>query len=337
MRIYFVFLLAFFSLVGAGFEARLIKEHAILEASDAQIISGGYLWMSEAAAHNTISLYTMDGTLFAKISVTHRPTTLDAVDENTVVTVGNDAAEGKSSLSILSLSEKKVIKKFVFDVNTVVEYFAKIGATWFLTVPNEHALGIFREGKVDRLDLGTDLPRRLISAGENLYFVERDFNVGDSLVRYSTESKQTTKVIQKMTGVPSHLWYLKGNNQVALSEPLGNRISLVDNEKGAVIQKVEIPGRPRAFANLGKCLLVTTELSNQLYFFDTSSKRLENIGRWDLTRLGANFTKANSVAADTKSGAIFVRSTNPCFSCMKSQSSTWRLFDAETATHCQKL
>ena len=113
---------------------------------------------------------------------------------------------------------------------------------------------------------------------------------------------------------------LPARGQIAASEGLADQVLLIDAATNAVKTTVKVAGgTPRGLAQIGHCLAVGSDVAKKVTFYDLRKEEPSVVGEWDLSATAKPLYNIFSLAADPRTGNVFVRAKDICSSCTVSR------------------
>ena len=326
------FIFALFLCVSTlGFSAdvswKVVTALDAFEPFDAHVFHDGTLWVGRSR-HNLGSLYKIEvydnsgAPLFEK-ELQHSPRFLYPYGAHGVLSVG---ISYKDNMSYYSIIERKGGK---FQVTTKMiplgayanEWAGKPGTLYF-TDPGGYDAGepigttlrtlfTMRGNSFNYLAPRIPGPHHPLMVGNKLFLIEHPTiaSGGRYLDLVDVNQSKPERVVTAV-GSFSQIVALDNDKLLAIADNRGDEIVLFDIASKKVLRKMSVEaGAPRSVAVMGKCLVAGAEYAKKLVFFNWSTG--DKVAEWDLSGVGDKLVGISSVAADSVTGRVYVRSNNP--------------------------
>lgn len=329
----FLCLVPFLSPAATPVETTVLSQLDKFEPFEAHLFHGGQLFVGRSrkglAGYYRLEIYSAEGVQLSDLPLQHSPRYLYPYGPEAVLAVGVSAEPNISQYTIVHFRRGN----FTTSTNPVPEtawadrFLGKPGQLIFsdpggnqqddaiVDNPNLPAQTLFRMQGANATFLSTRLPapRAGTVIGNTLYLLH-DKDIFGQQSNFSSVNLTTQKTERFFPSWRQRLVSLLplDNGKIALSEQGADQVLFLDpTSKQTTVLKVEA-GTPRGLATLGSCLVVASESSRQISFYDLKSSDNHLVAQWDLTGAGGKLYGIRSLAVDPQSGRVYVRSAYAC-------------------------
>jgi len=270
-----------------------------------------------------LRLFGADGTpLAGPKRVPHSIEHIYPFGANRVLIVGKSSWPWKTHYTVATAAaETLTLNTTTFPEGIQTEQFGGDPSRMFFNNPGDRE--VFQwNGKSEPLKHEISGPGQLVLMSDFLFVLERrSFSLGDEdIYRIDLKSGQGKRVFSENRQGLTNLLPLPSRGLLAASEGLADQILLIDAATNAVKATVKVPGgTPRGLAQLGHCLVVGSDVSKKVSFFDLRRPAPELVEEWDLSTTAKPLFNIFSLAADPGTGTVFVRAKDICSSCTVSR------------------
>lgn len=325
----FVFAI-FFQPAFAAINVKLVTELDRFEPFDGHVFHAGHLWVGRSrkdlASYYRLEVYDPAGNLVSSQELKHSARYLYPYGDSSVIVVGIAANPNQSFYTIAEVKNKKVsVAPKAIPASALADRWAGRPGKHFFTDPggldeggplSEPLKTIFTVGSFGPRYLKAKIrgPSHPVIIGNSLYVLEHPniMDGGKNVVRVDLSTEVPTKIFAQPREYLQNLVVLS-NNRLAATEYRANEVLLIDAQANKHVGTVKVPeGSPKALAQLGKCLVVGSEKTKKVSFFDLNSSDHKMLAQWDLSTAGDKFMGIRNLAVDPKSGRVYARSAYPC-------------------------
>ena len=308
----------------ATLSIKTIKELHPMEGQNTQLWHGGYLWEGDAAAQK-VDVFDSKGTLLRSISMTHFVKYVISAGPNSVLIVGKVYGEGwESYATTIRISDFKTsVRKLSEPVFAHMLLAESPNRFFFGDIP-EKSLAHIDGNQLRRFGPEIVVPTEMVKSGNSLWIVEKG-GLGSevyNLMHYDLRTGKAERLFEKSTlrGRLARLFEIKSHNLLAAAETDKNQILLFDMNTRHINSTIAASGSPRALSRYKNCLVVLSEQSRELRFFQLN-KANQLLDTWNLESAGFKLTQPQGLDMDETTGNAFVRSSIGCTLCTASPNS----------------
>lgn len=328
MKIAFRFLIAAVAMASALASAapeikwKVLQDLDRFEPFEAQTFHAGVLWSARSrkdlSADYHLDVFDTDGKRIASETLTHSLRYLYPYDANSVLTVGVSVSDQLTHYTVATLRNGHVtLRSAQIPLGAFADEWAGNTKLSFFTDPGGLDEGepigqplktIFTMTGSRPRYLGARVrgPHQPVLVGQSLYVLENPSigEGGKQLIRIPLDKETPQRV-------------LAGNYFVAMKLASDGNLLIVDRNANEIVsfdvasQKATsrlrvASGSPRQVAEFGKCFAVAIEREKKVAFLNRSTGAL--VAEWDLNPVGKQLYGLRNIAADLKTGRVFVRS-----------------------------
>lgn len=328
-----------------GVAIRILTDLDFVEPNEAHLFHDDHLWVGKSRTtedgHHRMEVYSSEGSLVSTIELPHSPRGVYPLSDAQVVVTGRTHWPWKTHYTVVTryghdfvthtttLPEEYQADEFVGDIHRM-----------FFTEPGEAK--VFQQNGNDYRFLSPVIsgPGKMLLLGDSLFVIERrDASLGDeNLVKIDLKTETADKTFKDyLRNGLSNIISLPQRGRIAAAETVADQVLLIDVASNKLVETLAVHGRPRGLATLGNCLVVSSEETRRVRFFDLGTAEAKLIDEWDLSVVGNKLRKARSLAVDPNSGRVYVRSTYICPSslCVETMSSVVMAEQLSKATYAR--
>lgn len=306
---------------------KVVTELDRFEPFDALVFHDGRLWVGRSrknlSAEYKLEIFDSAGTLLETKTLTHSLRFLYPHGAHGVFTLGVSYQDQLTHYTTVTRQGAGFqVRSKTIPVEAFANEFAgKPGALYF-TDPgglDDGSMGkplrtlfTFQGSRPRYLQARIPGPHYPTLAGNSLYVVENPTiaSGGRYLVRVDLKTETPTRVLEGSN--IANVLSLEDGKLLALADRGAAEVIVLNTVTGAVVKRLPVAaGTPRGLAVLGNCLVVGSEESKKLTFLDLRTDKVQ--GEWDLSVVGNKLYGLRSVAADSATGRVYVRSSYPDF------------------------
>jgi hypothetical protein len=318
--------------VAPTLETKLVTALDGFEPFEAHLFHDGLLWVGSSrknmAADYKLEVFDAQGNAVASTALPHALSYIYAFGPDSVLIVGTNGTLQLTQYSIarwdgsqVSVTTRSIPETAWADRwagNPRQMYFTDPGGNTDDpgAKPGQPAETLFTLDGSSPKYLSTRIPdpQDILLVGNSLFLVEQP-NITQSaanLVRVDLASQKPVELFPTLRKGLLSLVALD-NGQLAVSEPGAGQVLLIDEKSSQLAGQVPVAaGAPRGLAQLGKCLVVGSEVSRHVSFFDLTAGDRTLVADWDLSGASQNLMAIRDLAVDPQTGAVFARSAYPC-------------------------
>lgn len=339
IRFVFALCFAFFSVASAvaadPIKTTVLSELDRFEGFDAHLFHAGYLWVGRSrlnlGGYYRLEVYDATGKQVANLELKHSLRQIAPFGQNAVIVVGVSAEPNVSQYTVVSAENGKFpvanhpvpetawADRFVGSPKDAI--FSDPGGNQddpgLQTNPNQPAQTLFRlvNGEPHYLSTRLPLPTEGLVLGGKLYLVQdKDISGQQSnLVRVDLKTEKVERLFNDFWRQGLSNLTLLSDGTLALVERGAGQLLVVDPAAWKLTATIKVEaGTPHGLAQLGSCLVVGSETTKRVSFYDLKDTAHARLALWDLSGAGAKLLGIRNLAADPQSGRVYVRSAYAC-------------------------
>lgn len=187
-----------------------------------------------------------------------------------------------------------------------------------------------------RMPVDLPFPEKMVVVGDYLYVVAKNSpQDGDELlVRINLANRNKTDLVfdHFRNGLKDMVAF-EELELVAVSERKEDLLHLIDVKNNTVEATLKLHSKyPEYLARLGSCVVVGSTFERRLNFYDVSKAELPHVSQWDLSEVDPRFYRVDSIAIDSSSQTVFLRSNEFCANCEQTRAAVIRATEKNGVT-----
>ncbi len=311
---------------GAAVSWKVVTELDRFEPFNAMAFHDGRLWVGSSrvnlGASYKLDVFDSAGTLLETKEMSHSLRYLSPFGPHGILTVGVSYKDQLTHYTVVSGETKLKVEPKTIPVQAYADEGAGRPGVLYFTDPGGLDDGILGKPARTIFTLGWLGPRYLkariagphnpLLVGDSLFLIEHPTiaSGGRYLVRVDLKTETSTRLLEGSD--LASLILLADGKTLAVADRDAGDVRLVEAATGTTLKTYSVAAqRPRALAQLGHCLAVASEESKHVTFFDLRNNKVQ--GEWDLSVVGKKLYGLRSLAADSTTGRVYVRSAYPDF------------------------
>ncbi|MBI1859656.1 MAG: hypothetical protein HYR96_01905 [Deltaproteobacteria bacterium] len=311
---------------GADLKIDLVSELHVLEASTEQVFVDGKLFSVNSAA-GAVQIYGEQAKYLGAVKIAHSMARIAPMGDHQFVVYGKLQEPWRFYYTVVDARTLQATGHEIrADYDLFPDRFVALanGEIFASDIPERGIMHYRLGGRAQKLKLDIGVPTFLAVIGKSLFAVEDGLlsSSHSNLVQVDLQSGAVKRFFDK-SALPSRfsgLKLLSDGKTLAASQIWSDQVVLIDTQAGQVAKTLPVSGGPRGVGEVGHCLVVASEESRRISFWDKNTGA--QVNEWSLSGADDRLKKPGTISIDP-AGRIFVRSAYPCFGCQTTQSSLW--------------
>ena len=297
------------------------------------VAQNGIFWIGQSRrqfnADYRIEVYSTDGRLIDRATLSHSISSLKERNDGTVVMTGINPSTQLTEYTFAKLLNNKIQKQttsinvygfisfWIGSLNNL-HFFADIGGNSQddNQNPNLPAQTIFstRSSAPDYLSTRVRMPIAGTIHNDKLLLVSSEGmgSKAGSIVEVNPRTQQRRTLLETKNG---HFWGFKiipGTNDFVTSAIAQNKLIIADSATGQIRREISTQGYTRTFAITGHCLIAGNDEKNTIEIFDLKSSENKSVLNAEIGMPITEFSGIKQIAIDDTTGIVFALAALPC-------------------------
>ena len=312
----------FFGVVASAAQVKVTKldQFDMLEPFEAHLFHAGLLWTGRSVTHEIngglpfplpdyhLEVFAADGKPVENIPLPHQLKFIIPYGENAVAIVGVMLDKEHTAYTIVTVDGGDLkATTHVLPIDVWADRILGEPGKVLVTEPGQQ--GIFHvDGeafeKLPAIISGFQIP---LWHDGHIWTLISHHGTASNLLKLAPGDEKPKTVLRDLQ-IAQDIIALENPTRLAISEKLGGEVKLLDPKTEKVTATIVVKsGTPKSLAQLGRCLVVGSQVSKNVEFHDLAKGKL--VATWDLTAAGFTGANLSKLAVDPKTGAVFARSS----------------------------